>query len=644
MSHVPLTWRLTLLGEPGLRAPDGRARRCEGKMLAVLAYLGLEGQVPRTHLAGLLWPETVEASARNNLVHLLRRMRGQLGADLVVAGDMLALAPGVTVDVRDAPGSGELLEGVAWPELPELTDWLLAQRERLNGERAGAWRAEAARLEEQGRWAQALDVVRRLRELDPTSEDALRREMRLHYLLGDVERARAVYERGAEDLRRAFGTPPLPETQALARDIGRGAALPARPAAQATPTPRVGRLPLVGREEAWARMEAAWAAGKGIVLTGEPGVGKTRLALDFLEAHGGGMRFRGCLGDGGLPYATHARTYRQVLAAYPDLELPGWVREELARILPQLGPAPAPITDEAQKTRFWQAKTEALRAAIDQGLRRMVFDDTQFMDGASIEAGAFVFAHLGWGDPGAPYRTIHCFRKGELTPHQQGVLGAMVGAGLVALVELEPLDGQAVEELVAGLNLPPGAHLASDLARFTGGNPLLLLETARSLHETGARGGLAPAAARIRRRRDRLAPVPALADRAARRPGRRSSGQRLRPRPRGAGSRGAAAGDRRRLGGTGGGADRARLGVRTRPDRRGGAGRAAGGGAPTAAPLGRADPRRAPRPARPRRPALARGRRPARGRAVVCPRRRGGARRLPVRGGRRVRPRSRRGL
>ncbi|MFD1734075.1 AAA family ATPase [Deinococcus malanensis] len=96
---------------------------------------------------------------------------------------------------------------------------------------------------------------------------------------------------------------------------------------------------LVGREDVWAQMEEAWEQRLGIMIEGDPGSGKSRLAQDFLRSRQDHqiLFFQGRPGDAGIPYATHTRNYRQTLAANPDLDLPQWVVRELARMLPELG-------------------------------------------------------------------------------------------------------------------------------------------------------------------------------------------------------------------------------------------------------------------------------------------------------------------
>lgn len=94
---------------------------------------------------------------------------------------------------------------------------------------------------------------------------------------------------------------PLPETQALVRVIVGGAAL-----SLSRPRPRR-EIPLslyyppmlVGREEAWARMEKAWGAGRLVFLAGEPGIGKTRLLKDFASTKGSFVWMSGLSGDQG---------------------------------------------------------------------------------------------------------------------------------------------------------------------------------------------------------------------------------------------------------------------------------------------------------------------------------------------------------
>ena len=90
---------------------------------------------------------------------------------------------------------------------------------------------------------------------------------------------------------------------ALARRIDQGERLPG-------PLPRGAReLPLsmlrppvlTGREAAWAQLEAAWAAGQTIYVTGAPGVGKTRLAQDFVASKGRALYLPGHPGAEQVP-------------------------------------------------------------------------------------------------------------------------------------------------------------------------------------------------------------------------------------------------------------------------------------------------------------------------------------------------------
>ncbi|PYE49424.1 ATP-binding protein [Deinococcus yavapaiensis] len=491
----PGEWRLSLLGLGRLVAPDGRRVRCEGRPLAALAFLALQGPTMRSRLAGLLWPDNTESVARNNLVQLLRRLAAACGTDLVDPHDPLTLRDIVRtdVDVLVCAFEGDeeevevpdhvLLDGLSFPEAHELQDWLRAQRERLDGLRARHLMRRAQRKEVQGDWPNALAFTRRALHFDPVSEDAYRRLMRLHYLNGDPAAARAAYERCADVLRTELHTEPLPETRALAEDILRGEAV-AHVAPPRRQVPRSALRPpvLLGRETAWERMEKGWANGQLIFVTGEPGMGKTRLVADFAASKGRVLALEGRPGDDAAPFTATARNVRRILDANPDVSLDAWTRDALQPLVPELGDV------HGVRAQLGARLQDAVGAVFERGLRHvdvLTVDDMQYCDLATIEAGFILFGSafpLG-GASGIPH-VLAAYRRGELSPEAEAFVQQQVVAGKAVLIELDALDEASVHRLLGDLDVPELVGLASRLTRFSNGNPQFLLEAVKHLVET----------------------------------------------------------------------------------------------------------------------------------------------------------------
>lgn len=522
-----MTHKLFLLGAARLETPGG-SLLLERKTAAVLAYLALEGPVRKYKLAGWLWPESGETAARNNMRQLLRRLRMAAG-EVVLGEDLIELAPEVEADVGrwsylESPSLSQLrqeeafLQGSDYDDLPELAEWVESTRAELRELRAQAAEAEATRLERAENFKGALEYAQIRLRMEPLSEDSYRQVARLQYLLGDRAAALATLERGRAMLEQELGAEPLPETLRLLRMIESGARLPDAP-----PKPKSPLIPattlrppvLAGRGREWAMMEEAWEAGKLIFLKGQPGVGKSRLAADFLEHKGSYIRLAARPGDPHVPYSSNFRHLRAILAKYPTEPLPDWVRQALAPWMPELGPSPAPVEPSPlQQARFFEAHREIFSILVRHH-EAMLLDDLQFQDASSNQVGAYLMSSVLPLGPSGLRGYIGCYRSGDNSEGMDRLAAQFVETGEGVLIELEPLDPDSVLTLLQGLELPGADRLAAGLSRYTGGNPLFILETLKHLIETdtlerGLPARLAPpgrVAPLIQRRLQRLTPA-----------------------------------------------------------------------------------------------------------------------------------------
>lgn len=536
---------LRLLGRPRVLRPGLPDHLLERRDAALLMFLALNGAASRKQMAESLWPDVSERMALTNLRQRLFRFKRSLAADLFAEGEMLALRPGLRHDL-DVGAEPQLLSQEALPlgalnyldcqALAERVEQLQQQWLKQRRSRA-AERAEA--LEAQGHLAQALIWAQHLTLNEPSSEHAHRRVMRLHYRRGDRAAALAAYRACQQRLLQDLGVLPVAETQALAAMIERsGTALLPPPAAAVPPRPRaIDPLPsrpaalapalaaalwrppqLIGREAEWRALAGAAQSGQLLLLCGEAGIGKTRLAQDFCASFGAGQLIKASAADVATPYAFLAR-WVQVLWAHATEkrdgrpELPSWALAELARFHPAVGQAAdAPL----QPLRLQHACTALLQAcqgsadpmnakANATGLPWLLLDDVQWIDAASLECLLPVLAApklVPHDDGRAPLLRLMTVRSDEALPAPLRQWIACAPDGLFELT-LGPLAADAVAAFVQSLQLPEAsqlnppqaeaallATLLAKLQRRTGGRPLFILELLRS-----AAGGLAQAVA-----------------------------------------------------------------------------------------------------------------------------------------------------
>ena len=323
-------------GEKTLRARDWKRQ----KAAALLKRLAYERKLLKDQVIDFLWPDADLASGANNLYRTLHALRATLNETLgegtadrvfTFADSILTLSSAVWVDAheyeRQTSNINYLLTNYK-DFLPDdrYEDWTQNPRENL----FRLYR-EAVLAQADSDPASAPGLLTPLLTHDPLDEPAHRALMRAYALTGRRHDALRQYQTCVDALDTELGISPDPLTTARYEQIMRGELLASpqeqpRPASL-PPSPihieLEKRTPLVGRqkelETILALMQSGWK-GKGdvILLAGDTGVGKTRLAYEALRtaASAGMVTLLGACyeQEGQLPYQPFIEAFNRYLA------------------------------------------------------------------------------------------------------------------------------------------------------------------------------------------------------------------------------------------------------------------------------------------------------------------------------------------
>ena len=274
----------------------------------------------------------------------------------------------------------------------------------------------------------------------------------------------------------------------------------AMPSAELSVLERIERGRMVGREQELQEARSLWSrvlSGQGQVLliTGEPGIGKTRLVRELVtqaEVSGGQALVGFSYAEGGGPYGPFRQIIREVLGngLVERLDLPNFVLADLLTLAPELRPrypdlpANPGANPEAEQERLFENLLIFHTVLSGRAPLLMVLEDAHWADSGTLS----LLRHLARHTRRQRMMIVATYREVELDQARplHEVLLDLNRERLATRLKLTRLGREETKELLAVLfaeEITP--EFLDGIYRETEGNPFFIEEVVKELVESG---------------------------------------------------------------------------------------------------------------------------------------------------------------
>ncbi|MBI5029033.1 MAG: AAA family ATPase [Chloroflexi bacterium] len=502
-------------GERTMRDSDWTRR----KAAVLFQRVAIERRLTKDQAIDFLWRDADSAAGANNLYRTLHALRqtldrtlgaGSADATLTFEDGVLGLSDSTWVDVHQfeqltaaspTDSSTQRIEKLeqaltlyAGDLLPNdlYSDWIQTPRDTLRRLYRETVLALVTHFRATRDSARVIALLTQLLARDPADEFAHRELMRAYALAGRRHEALRQYQLCLDALAKELDVPPEPETSALYSQILSGELTPILVQPIVLPTFITAEVeqsvPLVGRETELETLRTRIhtprrESGQTLLLAGDAGIGKTRLALEILRA-GATLGMATLIGaayeqEGQIAFQPFIEAFDRYLAEHqrPTNENPITHYKR--------GGSSDPQQEQWALFNSIVAFLMGLSTAPDSKSTHVIFliDDLHAADEASLR----LFHYLARQTRTAPILLLATYRSESVATASsfRSLLNTLYRERLSETISLSPLTQQATAHILQAIfGGKVSAQVVATVYDIGEGNPFYVQEIARALIKT----------------------------------------------------------------------------------------------------------------------------------------------------------------